>query len=107
MRKRAIDPHVGAQVARLRKASRLSQEQLGKLVGITRQSVSQYERGCSAITTARLDQLARALRCRRTELLVGLKRRNERCGIEADDARQIKELNHVDPLRSLLDASKP
>jgi transcriptional regulator with XRE-family HTH domain len=57
----AIDAHVGKQVRLRRVAVGMSQEKLGKLLGLTFQQVQKYERGVNRIGAGRLFELARIL----------------------------------------------
>lgn len=52
---------VKLNIQRYREASHLTQEQLGKKVGVTRQTISAWERGDSTPTVAQLLALAKAL----------------------------------------------
>lgn len=56
-----IDVHVGARVRQRRRLLGLSQEQLGKALGLTFQQVQKYERGVNRIGASRLHQLGAAL----------------------------------------------
>jgi transcriptional regulator with XRE-family HTH domain len=60
---------VAANVRRLRKALRLSQEELGFEAGVDRTYVSQVERGTRNITIVVLARLARALKTTPDRLL--------------------------------------
>lgn len=51
----------GRRVRRLRRERHLSQETLGQLAGVDRQTVNRLENASHAISTARLGGLARAL----------------------------------------------
>jgi transcriptional regulator with XRE-family HTH domain len=56
-----IDIHVGARVRLRRNLVGLSQEQLGKALGLTFQQVQKYERGANRMGASRLYQLSRIL----------------------------------------------
>jgi len=53
---------LGARIARLRKARRLTQEQLAEAVGCSVEFISLVERGVNAPSVARLEQFADALK---------------------------------------------
>jgi transcriptional regulator with XRE-family HTH domain len=53
-----IDKHVGARVRMRRLMLDMTQEQLGKALGLTFQQVQKYENGMNRIGAARLHQLA-------------------------------------------------
>src|SRR5215212_4241096 len=56
-----IDVHVGARVRLRRQMLKMSQEQLGKAIGLTFQQVQKYERGANRIGASRLYQVSRVL----------------------------------------------
>lgn len=49
-----IDRHVGKRLAQLRIGANMSQEQLGKVVGISYQQIQKYEQGKNRISASRL-----------------------------------------------------
>lgn len=57
----AIDINVGARVRMAREHSKMSQEVLGKAVGITFQQIQKYEKGMNRMGASRLVQIARVL----------------------------------------------
>ena len=66
---RALRKCVGANVRRLRKERELTQEQFGRLCGISKNHVSNVECGRLNLTLATLETLARGLNCCETDLL--------------------------------------
>ncbi len=56
-----IDVAVGLRLRTLRKSKGMSQEQLGKALGITFQQIQKYERGTNRISASMLVKSARAL----------------------------------------------
>ena len=56
-----IDIHVGSRVRLRRTLIGMSQEKLGKALGLTFQQVQKYERGTNRIGSSRLFQLSRIL----------------------------------------------
>ena len=56
-----VDIHVGQQVRKRRNALAMSQEKLGKALGLTFQQVQKYERGINRIGSSRLYQLSQIL----------------------------------------------
>lgn len=56
-----VDVHVGARVRLRRTLIGLSQEQVGKGVGLTFQQLQKYERGANRISASRLFDLSRIL----------------------------------------------
>ncbi len=64
MRQRRAGPEdveIGRKIRALRLERGLSQEELGRAVGITFQQIQKYERGANRVAAARLQQLADAL----------------------------------------------
>ena len=57
------------RIAAVRKAAGLTQEQMGELVGVTRQAVSKWESGASDPSTANLIALAKLFGTTPEELL--------------------------------------
>lgn len=58
-----VDVHVGARVRLRRTLLGMSQEELGKAIGLTFQQVQKYERGANRIGASRLWDLSRVLDC--------------------------------------------
>ena len=54
-----VDIHVGARVRLRRTLLGMSQEKLGKALGLTFQQVQKYERGANRIGSSRLFQLSK------------------------------------------------
>ena len=58
---KAIDASVGMQLKLRRKALKLSQTQLGDILGITYQQIQKYESGANKVSPGRLVHLSKAL----------------------------------------------
>lgn len=56
-----VDIHVGARIRLRRTLLGMSQEKLGKQIGLTFQQVQKYERGTNRVGASRLYQLAKVL----------------------------------------------
>lgn len=56
-----VDIHVGKKVREARNLEGLSQEELGKKLGISFQQVQKYEKGSNRIGSSRLYEISRAL----------------------------------------------
>lgn len=56
-----VDVHVGRRMRLRRELLKLSQEQLGKMIGLTFQQIQKYERGQNRIGASRLWDLSRVL----------------------------------------------
>jgi transcriptional regulator with XRE-family HTH domain len=57
----AIDAHVGARIRLRRSVLRMSQEHLGRVLGVSFQQVQKYERGTNKVGASRLYDMAIAL----------------------------------------------
>ncbi len=57
-----VDTHLGGKVKTRRIMLGLSQEDLGKSIGLTFQQVQKYERGANRISVSRLVDISKALR---------------------------------------------
>ena len=64
-----IDIAVGLRLRTLRKSKGMSQEQLGRALGITFQQIQKYERGANRISASMLVKSARALSVSTSSLL--------------------------------------
>ena len=58
---RPVDVHVGSRVRLRRTMLGMSQEKLGKAIGLTFQQVQKYERGANRIGASRLFELSKVL----------------------------------------------
>jgi transcriptional regulator with XRE-family HTH domain len=61
MKGNAIDHHVGARIRMQRMVRGLSQNDLGKAVGITFQQIQKYEKRMNRVGASRLQQIANVL----------------------------------------------
>ena len=64
-----VDVEVGITIRRLRKERGISQEGLGKALGITFQQIQKYERGTNRISASMMVKAARALGVQPSDLL--------------------------------------
>ena len=64
-----VDVEVGITIRRLRKERGISQEGLGKALGITFQQIQKYERGTNRISASMMVKAARALGAQPSDLL--------------------------------------
>lgn len=62
---------LGARVRELRRAKKLTQEQLGELASLSYKFVGEIERGLANPTLESIENIARALDCDISELLTG------------------------------------
>lgn len=56
-----IDKTIGLRMRNIRKKNRISQEELGKQIGVSFQQVQKYENGSNRLSAARLVHVARIL----------------------------------------------
>ena len=74
MREKAANPVdvlVGARIRLLRKRRKMSQQELGKALGVTFQQVQKYENGKNRVGASRLQMVATALNVPISELFDG------------------------------------
>jgi transcriptional regulator with XRE-family HTH domain len=64
-----VDAFIGEKIRGYRNLRKLSQDELGKMLGVTFQQVQKYEKGVNRITSSRLDQIAQIFGCELTDLL--------------------------------------
>lgn len=57
-----VDRHLGARIKMQRLALGISQERLGKAIGLTFQQVQKYEKGVNRVSGSRMHQIAVALK---------------------------------------------
>lgn len=70
------DVHVGRKVREARAAKGMSQEQLGKLLGVSFQQVQKYEKGTNRIGSSRLWDISKALETPITYFFEGIEDAN-------------------------------
>ncbi len=79
-----MDIALGAAVRIRRRTIGMSQEALAEQCGVSFQQIQKYENGANRISFSRLVQIARALRCRVTDLLDVLDTPDEEPGVDLD-----------------------
>ena len=57
----AVDKYIGARMREQRLALNMSQEQLGRELGVSFQQIQKYERGVNRVSAARLFDICKAL----------------------------------------------
>jgi ribosome-binding protein aMBF1 (putative translation factor) len=57
----AVDKYIGARMREQRLALGISQEQLGKELGVSFQQIQKYEKGVNRVSAARLFEICKAL----------------------------------------------
>src|SRR5579872_455724 len=67
-----IDHHIGQQIKILRITQRMSQEQLGKAVGVTFQQIQKYENGVNRVSAAMLYRFSQILGVQTGTIFEGL-----------------------------------
>lgn len=63
-----IDAHVGLRIRSLRLASKMSQAELGKQLGISFQQIQKYERGTNRVSASAMWVICQALGCTPNDL---------------------------------------
>jgi transcriptional regulator with XRE-family HTH domain len=87
----AIDHHVGDRVRQLRVFLEMSQEGLGKALGLTFQQVQKMEKGVNRIGAGRLLQIANILKVPVTYFYEGMPRVN---GADAETRKELDAASH-------------
>lgn len=67
-----IDVHVGTRLRMLRVKAKLSQQAIGKMLGLTFQQIQKYEKGTNRISASKLFELAGILDCTVQDFFTGL-----------------------------------
>jgi transcriptional regulator with XRE-family HTH domain len=89
------DVEVGRRIRILRVDRGLSQDELGKALGVSFQQVQKYEKGINRLTVGRLKQIATVLKVTPHEL-IGWSDNNEVASINVDDFKLAKLLAPFD-----------
>jgi transcriptional regulator with XRE-family HTH domain len=64
-----LDTLIGQRIRTRRMEMKISQQELGELLGVSFQQIQKYENGANRISFSRLVQIARALKCRVVDLM--------------------------------------
>ncbi|MEH2525894.1 MULTISPECIES: helix-turn-helix domain-containing protein [unclassified Bradyrhizobium] len=64
-----IDQEIGIRIRALRDDQKMSQEDLGKLLGVSFQQIQKYEKGTNRVSGGRLVKIAKALHTTPNELV--------------------------------------
>ena len=70
-RDKRIDQQLGAKVRARRRALGMTQDELGKRIGVTRQQIQKYETGRNTVIWSRIAALCAALKITPNELFGG------------------------------------
>ncbi|MCU1294385.1 MAG: hypothetical protein JWP08_3235 [Bryobacterales bacterium] len=98
-----IDVTVGSRIRAARREAGLSQDELGKAVGITFQQIQKYEHGTNRISASRLIGLCEALDVSVFDILQGLQKNspNHRTALDLspEGVRTVAMLDKFSPAR--------
>jgi len=64
-----LDIELGRYIRKRRRELGLSQDQLGRMIGVTFQQVQKYEHGTNRVSFSRLVEIAQSLNCSVAELI--------------------------------------
>ena len=84
-----VDVHVGLKLRQARTLQKLSQTDLGKLVGLTFQQIQKYENGANRIGASRLWHLSQILELPVSHFFEGLESGKR---VDADDAETAENI---------------
>lgn len=101
-REAAVMAHIGSRIKLRRTILGISQDGLGKLLGITFQQVQKYERGTNRISAGKLYILAEKMGTDTAYFYDGLNRRDNR-----NDDNPLATRGNLEAMRSLQKLPKP
>ncbi|UGY13723.1 helix-turn-helix domain-containing protein [Bradyrhizobium septentrionale] len=64
-----VDAYIGDKIRGYRNKREISQEELGRMLGLSFQQIQKYEKGANRITSSRLQQIAKIFECDVADLL--------------------------------------
>ncbi len=99
-RANAVDIHVGKKLRTIRVLRGLSQQKLGKKVGITFQQIQKYEHGTNRISAGRLYELANILEISVLDFYEGLGDLRRSTGIPCLTKEEVTWLKALNDLQS-------
>lgn len=92
-----IDLYVGRRVRQLRKNRKLTQTELGTLIGVSFQQIQKYERGTNRISVSMLFRIARGLHTPLGDFFAGLPETGRAANdLDTDLAAQSPDLGLID-----------
>lgn len=94
----------GKNLKKIRKRKKLKQSEVGKLIGVTRQTVQKYESGViSNVPLDKIEKLATALNCNTSDLLFGTNEMlsNTETDFSEEGTKKLKSLMKKDTISSL------
>lgn len=65
----AVDAYIGEKIRGYRNLRNISQEELGRMLGVSFQQIQKYEKGANRITSSRLQEIAKIFECDVADLL--------------------------------------
>lgn len=91
----AVDAYIGEKVRGYRNIRNISQEELGRMLGVSFQQIQKYEKGDNRITSSRLQEIARIFECEVADLLP-----------EQKKGKKIRKLSNLDRIAATRDGMK-
>ncbi|MCD9821220.1 helix-turn-helix domain-containing protein [Bradyrhizobium japonicum] len=70
----AVDAYIGEKIRGYRNLRNISQEELGRMLGVSFQQIQKYEKGANRITSSRLQEIAKIFECDVADILPEQKR---------------------------------
>lgn len=65
----AVDAYIGEKIRGYRNLRNISQEELGRMLGVSFQQIQKYEKGANRITSSRLQEIAKIFECDVADIL--------------------------------------
>lgn len=97
-----IDIHVGERLRHLRRAQRITQEDLSAAAGVTFQQIQKYERGANRVSASMMVRICRFLKLPVSALFQGLPDQVDAEAAETDEDARIRLLVLDHDVRGLL-----
>ncbi|MEY9638708.1 transcriptional regulator with XRE-family HTH domain [Bradyrhizobium japonicum] len=90
-----VDAYIGEKIRGYRNKLDISQEELGRMLGISFQQIQKYEIGDNRITSSRLQEIARIFECEVADLLP-----------EQKKGKKVQRLSNLDRIAATRDGMK-
>ncbi|MET3969077.1 helix-turn-helix transcriptional regulator [Bradyrhizobium sp. S3.9.1] len=90
-----VDAYIGEKIRGYRNKRNVSQEELGRMLGVSFQQIQKYEKGANRVTSSRLQQIAKIFECDVADLLP-----------EQKKGKKIQTLSNLDRIAATRDGMK-
>lgn len=90
-----VDGYIGEKIRGYRNKLDISQEELGRMLGVSFQQIQKYEKGANRITSSRLQEIAKIFECDVADLLP-----------EQKKGKKVQRLSNLDRIAATRDGMK-